>query len=144
MALAKDETDLLPMSSLIRGKTALKLFSIFVVAFYHRLWYLTRRSVQQSENKITKNRRKVKRVARQNESAEERRGMMAEDAEDAKAEMQIEKRMREPLSKVLAYRTTESEAEDQGIRGGQWSLDARRDQERTALDGSDLTRKEKQ
>jgi len=36
---------------------------------------------------------------------------MAEDAEDAKAEMQIEKRMREPLSKVLAYRTTESEAQ---------------------------------
>ena len=30
---------------------------------------------------------------------------------EAKAEMQIEKRMREPLSKVLAYRTTESEAQ---------------------------------
>ena len=31
--------------------------------------------------------------------------------EDTKTEMRIEKRSREPLSKVLAYRTTESEAQ---------------------------------
>ena len=37
--------------------------------------------------------------------------MEAEAEAEAKAEMQIEKRMREPLSKVLAYRTTESEAQ---------------------------------
>lgn len=36
---------------------------------------------------------------------------MEADNAEAKAEMKIEKRKREPLSKVLAYRTTDSEAQ---------------------------------
>lgn len=43
-----------------REKTFFIIF-LFVVAMQSCLWYLTRRSVQQSENKITQNNEKVKR-----------------------------------------------------------------------------------
>ena len=63
------------------------------------MWYLTRRSVQQSENKITQTNEKVKRGKEE---------MAAEET----VEIKLEKRSREPLSEVLGYRVTKEEAQE--------------------------------
>ena len=64
--------------------------------FFHSF---TRRSVQQSENKITQTNEKVKRGKEE---------MAAEDT----VEIELEKRSREPLTEVLGYRVTKEEAQE--------------------------------